>query len=279
MIENKVAKKAIKALVVMTTDDNGKLIPAENSVKYHWNLDGPPYWGKNYNAVYLEEKVSLRYNAYEPEKRIDIDSHKNGHLAEYRSNITEYTLFGKNAGQSRPINKNGINLYYCTIPKGACYDEVESGEVIASNIVLGEKYIYPKRFMHLQVGDEVWAAIYRDYREYDKRKRYFEFLAKTKITEIVEHKIDLNNCYNCHINVNVEGSSRTFYLNPYRTTMFDNSGHIGGAMALSLTREGLIDSFTDSFGKWIKCKMEVIEECEKEISEAEKFIDAVKNCK
>ena len=273
MVGSKVAKRAIKALVVMTTDDNGKLIPAENSVRYHWNLDGPPYWGKEYNAVYLENKVSLLYNAYEPEKSIEINSHKDGHLAEYKSNITEYTLFGKNAGQSRPINKNGITLYHCTIPKGAYYYEVESGEVRASRIVLGEKYVYPKRFMHLQVGDEVWAAIYQDYHEYGKRKRHFKFLGSTKIKEITEHKIG------CHICVKVEGPDRTFYLNPYRTTMFDDSIHIGGAVALSLTKEGLINSFTDSFGKWIKRKMEAIEECQKEISDAEMFIDAVKNCK
>ena len=273
-----VANRTIKALVVMTTDDNGNLIPAENSVRYHWNLGEPPYLEKKYNAVYIEKKVALRYNAYEPEKSIEIDSHKDGHLAEYKSNITEYTLFGKNAGQSRPINKNGIALYHCTIPKGTFYDEIESGELRTNNIVIGEKYVFPKRFMHLQVGDEVWAAIYHDYTDHSKRKRYFGFLGKTKIKEIVEHKRDLNSCYRCYINVKVEGPSRTFYLNPYKTTMFDDGLCNNGAVALSLTKEGLVNSFVDNFGEWIEDKMKIIKDCQEEIDEFKGFIDAVKNC-
>ena len=273
-----VANRTIKALVVMTTDDNGNLIPAENSVRYHWNLDGPPYWGKDYNAVYLENKVSLRYDAYEPEKSIEIDSNKNGHLAEYKSNITEYTLFGKNAGQSRPINKNGITLYHCTIPKGAYYDDVKNGELITNDIVIGEKYVFPKRFMHLQVGDEVWAAIYHDHYECGKRKRYFGFLSKTKVSEIVEHKRDLNSCYRCYINIKVEGTSRTFYLNPYKTSEIDNSMTLNGAVALSLTKEGLIKCFSDKFGEWIEDKMKIIKNCQEEIDEFNDFIDAVKKC-
>lgn len=276
MYWGKEAKRNIKALVIMTTDDEGKLIPAENSVRYHYHLSGPPYWGKQYNAVYIENKVHLRYDAYEPEKRIEVDSKKDGHLAEYFSNITEYTLFGKNAGKSREINKNGIALYHCVIPKGAFYEETESGEIRASQITIGKKYTFPKRFMHLQVGDEVWCAVYSDY---DRHNRHFEFLGKTKIKEIVEHHRDKNSSYGSYINVKVEGHGTTFYLNPYHTIDFDDAMHVHGAKVISLSKEDLITSFTDRFGKWIKNKMEIIEEEQQDIKLTENLLESVKNCK
>ena len=103
--EFKTAKKNIKAVIVMTKDEKGNLIPAENSVRFHWNLDGPPYFDKKYNAVYIEDKIKLYHNYFGKLERISIDSIKDGHCAEYKANLCEYTLFGPNAGKTRKINK------------------------------------------------------------------------------------------------------------------------------------------------------------------------------
>ena len=107
----KVAKKNIKAIIVMTKDKDGKLIPAENSVRFHRYLDGPPYFDKKYNAVYIEDKIKLYHNYFEKLNSIIIDSIKDGHCAEYKADLCEYTLFGPNAGRTRNINENGLFLY------------------------------------------------------------------------------------------------------------------------------------------------------------------------
>jgi len=267
----KIAKKNIKALVVMTTDDNGKLIPAENSVQFHMYLSGPPYYEKKYNALYIKDKVKLLYDAYEPEKKLQIDSAKHGKLAEYLSNATSYTLFGKNAGNERPINKNGITLYNCTIPKGATYEELEYGEVVCCKYILGEKYVYPKRFMHLKEGDEVWVGIYSDT---DRSNRHFKFLGKTYVTSVNDKNAKTSNS----IYITVANGDRTFYLNPYSRDFIDVSCHIGGAIAFSLTKKGLIKSFTDKFGEWIKRKTEVIKNELNEINMIKDFLEQVNNC-
>ena len=277
----KVAKKNIKAIIVMTKDKDGKLIPAENSVRFHYNLDGPPYFGKNYNAVYIEDKVRLHYNRFGKLKRIHIDSKKDGHLAEYETDVINYTLFGPNAGKSRPVNEGGLFLYNCIIPKGNCYKEYESGELVA-NYVLGEEYKFPKLLGHLEEGDKVWFAYYylgtlRN-GDFSCKDRGFKVLPEERTIYSIKKRLE-DNSYSNYAEVKFSPDGGTYYIHDgiYYDTHVDYDDMHRRFVVISLTKEGIIDAYVKRFGERIKGQMEIIEEAKEKIDEINGLIDKIKS--
>lgn len=276
-----VAKRNIKAVVVMTKDKDGKLIPAENSVRFHYYLQGPPYFGKEYNAVYIEDKVNLYYNKFGKLKRISVDSKKDGHLAEYKTDIINYTLFGPNAGKSRPVNEGGLFLYNCIIPKGNCYEEHESGELVA-NYVLGEEYKRPKLLGHLEVGDKVWFAYYYlgtlHNGDFSCKDRGFRVFPEERTIYSIKKRIE-DNSYSNYAEVKFSPDGATYYIRDgiYYDTHVDYADMHRRFVVISLTKEGLINAYVKKFGERIKGQMEIIEEAQEKIDEINGLIDKIKN--
>lgn len=277
----KTAKKDIKAIIVMTKDSNGKLIPAENSVRFHWNLDGPPYFDKKYNAVYIEDKIKLYHNHFGKLERISIDSIKDGHCAEYKANLCEYTLFGPNAGNTRKINENGIFLYHCTIPKGNKYREYDSGELVA-NYILGEEYEFPKVLGHLEVGDKVWFGYYYLGTLYNGdfscKDRGFKVFPEERTIYSIKKHIEKNS-YSNYLEIKFSPDGKTYLIgnNLYYDTHVDYSDMHSRFIVISLTKEGLINAYVKKFGEKIKNLFDVIKETEGEIGEINGLIEKVKN--
>jgi len=278
----KVAKKDINAIVVMTKDKDGKLIPAENSVRFHRYLDGPPYFDKKHNAVYIEDKINLHYNKFGKLERIFIDSKKDGHLAEYKDNLCEYTLFGPNAGKTRKINENGIFLYNCVVPKGSSYREYESGELIA-NFKLTEEYKFPKVLGHLEAGDKVWFGYYYlgtlHNGDFSCKDRGFKVVPEERTIYSIKKRI-ADSSYSNYAEIKFKPDDWPYYISNYgiyNDTYVDYSEMHRHFIVISLTKEWLINAFVDKFGERIKSQLKVIEEAQGEINEINGLIDVIKN--
>ena len=278
----KKASKNIKAIIVMTKDKNGNLIPAENSVRFHWNLDGPPYFDKKYNAVYIEDKIMLYYNHFGKLERISIDSIKDGHCAEYKADLCEYTLFGPNAGRTRKINENGIFLYHCTIPKGSHYREYDSGELVAT-FKLGEEYQFPKVLGHLEVGDKVWFAYYDLGTLYNGdfscKDKGFKVFPEERTIYSIEKRIE-DGSYSNYAKIKFSPEGTSYYISDsgmHCDTDVDYADMYRKFIVISLTKEKLIDTYVKKFGEWIKGQINVIEEAQKKIDEINSLIGDVKS--
>lgn len=261
----KKASKDIEALIVMTTDNDGKLIPAENSVRFHYGISGPPYYEKNYSAIYIKNKVKLLYSRLCPNERIEIDSIKDGHIAEYKKGLCRYTIFGKNAGRSKTINQNDLILYNCTIQKGSFYEEKESGEVVMwSNLVMSDKYEFPKSLGSLKAGDKVWFSYYYlgSYRngDFSRKDRCFKVLPQEFIIKNIPEKRIEKGSYSNYIKIELNGLDNSFFINDiYNGTYVYDSDMHSKFYVVSLTKQGVIDAFVKKFGERIKSQMEIIE--------------------
>ena len=252
--KDKIASKNIKVLVIMTHDENGNLVPAENHHRWGYNSLLEPIWivekGKYVQgrkshpwvSGYIRDKVKMWSHPLDRKNKFEISSKNGPFLGEYR---------------------NDVYPYWVTIKKGMPYRVSKNGDVILCEYEIGKPYEFPKLFFNLEKGDKIW------YCRYITDTGLVVPPKELTIDEI--HKFLNVGRYLDHIEIRTDNNTHSFdaYVDSYTRDL------MGDYKFYALDRKDIVESLSDVINKKIQTGQKEIEKIESKIKELENVIQAV----